>query len=38
MQAVWQFFDFPEEETVDDFLQKNGLYPSSSYFFLHTQP
>ena len=31
-------FDFPDEGTVDDYLKKNGLYPSSTYFFLRTQP
>ena len=31
-------FDFPNEGTVDDYLKKNGLYPSSTYFFLRTQP
>ena len=31
-------FDFPDGGTVDDYLKKNGLYPSSTYFFLRTQP
>ena len=31
-------FDFPDEGTVDDYLKKNGLYPSSTCFFLRTQP
>ena len=31
-------FDFPDDESVDDYLKKNGLYPSSTYFFLRTQP
>ena len=31
-------FDFPDEGTVDDYLKKNGLYPSATYFFLRTQP
>ena len=31
-------FDFPDDGTVDDYLKKNGLYPSSTYFFLRTQP
>ena len=31
-------FDFPDEGTVDDYLKKNGLYPSSTYLFLRTQP
>jgi len=30
--------DFPDEGTVDDYLKKNGLHPSSTYFFLRTQP
>ena len=30
-------FDFPDEGTVDDYLKKNGVYPSSTYFFLRTQ-
>ena len=33
-------FDFPDDRSVDDYLhvKKNGLYPSSTYFFLRTQP
>ena len=31
-------FNFPNEGTVDDYLKKKGLYPSSTYFFLYTQP
>ena len=31
-------FDFPDDRTIDDYLKKNGLYPSSTYFFLCTQP
>ena len=30
-------FHFPDEGTVDDYLKKNGLYLSSTYFFLCTQ-
>ena len=30
-------FDFPDEGTVDDYLKRNGLYPSSTYIFLRTQ-
>ena len=31
-------FDFPGERTVEDYLKSNGLYPSSTYFYLRTQP
>ena len=31
-------FDFPDEGTVDDYLKKNGLYPSSTYFSFRIQP
>lgn len=31
-------FEFPDEGTVEDYLKRNGLYPSSTYFFLGTQP
>ena len=31
-------FDFPDEGTMEDYLKSNGLYPSSTYFYLRTQP
>jgi len=31
-------FEFPEEGRAEDYLKSNGLYPSSTYFYLHTQP
>ncbi|PFX27866.1 hypothetical protein AWC38_SpisGene7419 [Stylophora pistillata] len=31
-------FDFPGKETVEDYLKSNELYPSSTYFYLRTQP
>ena len=31
-------FDFPGEGTVEDYLKSNGLYPSTTYFYLRTQP
>ncbi|XP_022806613.1 uncharacterized protein LOC111343696 [Stylophora pistillata] len=31
-------FDFPGKGTVEDYLKSNGLYPSSTYFYLRTQP
>lgn len=31
-------FYFPDEGTVDDYLKRNGLYPSSTYIYLRTQP
>ena len=31
-------FDFPDDRTVDDYLKKNGLYPSSTYFFFVHSP
>ncbi|PFX23934.1 hypothetical protein AWC38_SpisGene11474 [Stylophora pistillata] len=31
-------FDFPGKGTVEDYLKSTGLYPSSTYFYLCTQP
>ena len=31
-------FDFPNNGTLDDFLKEKGMYPSTTYFFLRSQP
>ncbi len=31
-------FDFPDNGTLDDYLKEKGLYPSTTYFFLRSQP
>ena len=31
-------FDFPDDGTLDGYLKEKGLYPSTTYFFLRSQP
>ena len=36
--AIFDFLEGGGGGTVEDYLKLNGLYPSSTYFYLRTQP